>query len=183
MAELIKIASIEGGGTWGRIGNWLVAGLTSAGFEVELLKRGAEIPEIALRVDRGEADLSVSTTFGARAAYLGKHPYEKPLAINGIAEIQYPNHWFVHMIKAETGLSSFHELAEKRPPLRLCLPSPTLLVSYPVKAIFKLFGIDPYSDIPKWGGEIITPFNEIPEMIATGRADGVFRENSPMRYD
>jgi len=55
--------------------------------------------------------------------------------------------------------------------------------SYPVKAIFKLFGIDPYTDIPKWGGEIITHFNTAPELIATGRADGLFRENSPRRYD
>jgi len=183
MADKIKLATIEAGGTWGRLGNWLAAGLKPAGFEVELLKRGSEIPETAYRVDSGEADLSVSTTFGAREAYLGKPPYDKKLRIKGIAEIQYPNHWFVNMIRADTGLTSFEELVKKRPPLRLCLPSPALLVSHPVKAMFKLFGIDPYTDIPKWGGEIITSFNTAPEMIATGRADGLFRENSPRRYD
>ena len=183
MADKIKLATIEAGGTWGRLGNWLTAGLRLAGFEVELLKRGSEIPETAYRVDSGEADLSVSTTFGAREAYLGKPPYDKRLQIKGIAEIQYPNHWFVNMIRADTGLSSFEDLVKKRPPLRLCLPSPAILVSYPVKAIFKLFGIDPYTDIPKWGGEIITHFSTVPELIATGRADGLFRENSPRRYD
>ncbi len=183
MADKIKLATIEAGGTWGRLGNWLTAGLKPAGFEVELLKRGSEIPETACRVDSGEADLSVSTTFGAREAYLGKPPYDKRLQIKGIAEIQYPNHWFVNMIRADKGLSSFEDLVKKHPPLRLCLPSPAILVSYPVKAIFNLFGIDPYTDIPKWGGEIITNFNDAPELIATGRADGLFRENSPRRYD
>ncbi len=183
MADKIKLATIEAGGTWGRLGNWLTAGLRPAGFEVEVLKRGSEIPETAYRVNSGEADLSVSTTFGAREAYLGKPPYDKRLQIKGIAEIQYPNHWFVNMIRADTGLSSFEDLVKKRLPLRLCLPSPAILVSYPVKAIFKLFGIDPYTDIPKWGGEIITSFNDAPELIATGRADGLFRENSPRRYD
>ncbi len=183
MADKIKLATIEAGGTWGRLGHWLVAGLEPAGFEVELLKRGSEIPETAYRVDSGEADLSVTTTFGAREAYLGKPPYDKKLQIKGIAEIQYPNHWFVNMIRVDTGLTSFEKLVETRPSLRLCLPSPALLVSYPVKAIFKLFGIDPYMDIPKWGGEIITNFNTAPELIAKGRADGLFRENSPRRYD
>ncbi len=183
MADTIKLATIDAGGTWGRLGNWLAAGLKSAGFEVEVLKRGSEIPETAYRVDSGEADLSVTTTFGAREAYLGKPPYDKKLNIKGIAEIQYPNHWFVSMIRSDTGLSSFEDLTKKRPPLRLCLPSPAILVSYPVKAIFKLVGIDPYTDIPKWGGEIITSFNDAPELIATGRADGLFRENSPKRYD
>ena len=147
MADKIKLATIEAGGTWGRLGNWLAAGLRPAGFEVELLKRGSEIPETAYRVDSGEADLSVTTTFGAREAYLGKPPYDKRLQIKGIAEIQYPNHWFVNMIRADMGLSSFEDLVKKRPPLRLCLPSPAILVSYPVKAIFKLFGIDPYTDL------------------------------------
>ena len=183
MADKIKLATIETGGTWGRLGNWLAAGLKPAGFEVELLKRGSEIPESAYRVDSGEADLSVSTTFGAREAHFGRPPYEKKLAIKGIAEIQYPNHWFVNMIRADTGLSSFDDLVKEHPPLRLCLPSPNMLVSYPVKAIFRLFGLDPYIDIPKWGGEIITNFSNVPELLATGRADGLFRENSPTRYD
>ena len=77
MADKIKLATIEAGGTWGRMGNWLAAGLKPAGFEVELLKQGAEIPETAYRVDSREADLSVTTTFGAREAYLGKPPYDK----------------------------------------------------------------------------------------------------------
>ncbi len=183
MEDTIKLATIETGGTWGRLGNWLAASLKPAGFEVQMLKRGGEIPETAYRVDSGEADLSVTTTFGAREAYLGRPPYEKQLRIKGIAEIQYPNHWFVNMIRAETGLSSFDDLVRERPALSLCLPSPTMLVSYPVKAIFRLFGMDPYTDIPKWGGEIITNFNTAPELIATGRADGLFRENSPTRYD
>ena len=183
MAETIKIAAIETGGTWGRLAHWLSAGFEAAGFEVELLKRGGEIPEIAHRLDSGEADLSVSTTFGARAGSLGKVPYDRKLKIKGIAEIQYPVHWFINMMRTDTELQSFEELVEKKPPLRLCLPSPDLLVSYPVKSIFRLFGIDPYRDIPRWGGEVITNFNAIPDLIATGRADGVFRENSPRRYD
>jgi len=183
MAERIKIATIETGGTWGRLGNWLAAGLGAAGFDIELVKRGGEIPESAYHVDGGEADLSISTTFGARAAYHGKPPYDRKLKIQGIAEMQYPVHWFVNMMRVDAGLSSFEEMAAKQPSLKLCLPGPELLVSYPVKGIFRLFGIDPYVDIPRWGGEIITNFNAVPELIATGRADGLFRENSPYRYD
>lgn len=183
MAEIIKIAAIETGGTWGRLANWLADGLNNAGLKALLLKRDGEIPESAHRVDGGEADLSISTTFGVRAAYHGKPPYNRKLKIKGIAEIQYPIHWFINMVRTDTGISSFEELVEKKPPLRLCLPSEEMLVSYPVKAIFNLFGIDPYRDIPQWGGEIITDFNEVPKLISAGRADGVFRENSPFRYD
>lgn len=183
MAERIRIATIETGGTWGRLTAWIAEALEGAGLNVEISKRGGEIPETAYRVDGGEADLSVTTTFGARAAYNGKIPYTKRLAISGVAEIQYPLHWFVNMMRADVGISSFEELRQKKPPLRLCLPTPGMLVSYPVIAIFKLFGIDPYADIPKWGGEIITDFNQAPRLIAEGKADGLFRENSPLRYD
>ena len=58
-----------------------------------------------------------------------------------------------------------------------------MLVSYPVKSIFKLFGVDPYTDIPKWGGQIITDFGAVPRLISARQADGLFRENSPLRYD
>jgi TRAP-type uncharacterized transport system substrate-binding protein len=183
MAAVIKIATIETGGTWGRLTAWLSEALQSAGFTVELLRRGGEIPETALRVESGGADLSVTTTFGARAAYNGKTPYTRRLRISGIAEIQYPLHWFVNMIRADTGITSFEEIAEKKPPLRLCVPSPDMLVSYPVKATFKLFGVDPYVDIPKWGGQILTDFPAAPRLISSGQADGLCRENSPLRYD
>ena len=125
MAETIKIATIDTGGTWGRLTAWLEEGLERAGFKVELLKRGGEIPETAYRVDGGEADISVTTTFGARAAYNGKPPYTKKLRIKGIAEIQYPLHWFVNMIRADTGLTSFEELVQKRPPLPCVSRRPT----------------------------------------------------------
>ncbi len=183
MAETIKIATTETGGTWGRLANWLSVGLRRVGFEVELLKRGGEIPESAYRVDSGEADLSITTTFGARAAFHGKTPYAKQLKIRGIAEIQYPVHWFVNMVRADTGLLSFEDLVEKKLPLQLCLPTPGMLVSYPVMSIFKLYGIDPYTDIPQWGGKIITDFSPVPRLLSTGQAQGLFRENSPFRYD
>jgi len=183
MSDTIKIATIDTGGTWGRLTAWLADGLETAGFKVELLKRGSEIPEIAYRIDSGEADLSVTTTFGARAASQGKTPYPKKLEIKAIAEMQYPLHWFVNLVRADVKISSFEEMKEKKPPLRLCLPAPHILVSYPVKAIFGLFGIDPYVDIPQWGGKIITDFNTVPRLLASGEADGLFRENSPLRYD
>jgi len=183
MAEMVKIATIATGGTWGRLTAWMGEALEAGGLKVELLKAGGEVPEIALRVDSGEADISVTTTFGARAAYHGKGPYSKKLRIQGIAEVQYPLHWFVPMIRSDTGLTSFAELARKRPPLRLCLPAPDLLVAYPVKSVFKLFGVDPYVDIPRWGGKVLTDFPAVPRLVSNREADGVFRENSPLRYD
>jgi len=183
MSETIKIATISGGGTWGRILTWLAGGLKNAGFQVELLKLGGEVPELALAVDRGEADVSVTTTFAARAAHEGKTPYAKRLWLRALSELQYPLHWFLNMVRAELDVSSFAELAEKRPALRLCLPAPDMVVSYPVKALFGHFGIDPYRDIPRWGGKVITDFRAVPRLIASGEADGVFRENSPLRYD
>lgn len=183
MAETIKIATIDTGGTWGRLTAWLADGLEDAGFKTELSKKGGEIPETAYRIDSGEADLSVTTTFGARAASQGKIPYPKKLGIKAIAEMQYPLHWFVNLVRDDVNIHSFEDMKEIKPPLRLCLPSPNILVSYPVKAIFNLFGIDPYVDIPQWGGKIITDFNTVPRLLASGEADGLFRENSPLRYD
>lgn len=106
MGDVIRIATIETGGTWGRLAARLSEALQSAGFTVELLKRGGEVPETALRVENGEADLSVTTTFGARAAHNGKAPYTRKIEISGLAEIKYPLHWFVNMIRAETGITS-----------------------------------------------------------------------------
>lgn len=183
MPETLRIATIDTGGTWGRILGWLCDGLKAAGFQIELSKLGGEVPEIALAVDKGEADVSVTTTFAARAAHAGKTPYAKRLRISGLSELQYPMHWFVNMVRADLEIDSFTELAEKRPAIRLCLPAPNMVVAYPVKAIFGHFGIAPYEDIPRWGGKVITDFPSIPRLIASGEADGVFRENSPLRYD
>src|SRR5919109_2279178 len=183
MAETLKIASISSGGTWGRILSWLSAGLSAAGFQVELLKLAGEVPEIALAVDKGEAEISVTTTFAARAAHQGKALYSRPLLISGLSELQYPMHWFANMMRADSEINSFTELAAKCPAVRLCLPAPDMVVSHPVKAIFSHFGIDPYRDIPRWGGTVITEFRSVPRLIASGEADGVFRENSPLRYD
>jgi TRAP-type uncharacterized transport system substrate-binding protein len=183
MAEPVKIATINTGGTWGRILAWLADGMKTAGFQIELLKLGGEVPDIALEVEKGAADVSVTTTFTARAAHEGKPPYAKRLRISGLSELQYPMHWFVNMARADLAIDSFAELAEKRPPVRLCLPAPNMVVSHPVKGIFRRFGIDPYEDIPRWGGKVITDFTSVPRLMASGEADGVFRENSPLRYD
>jgi TRAP-type uncharacterized transport system substrate-binding protein len=183
MAETLKIATINTGGTWGRILAWLADGVKAAGFQIELLKLGGEVPEIALAVDKGEADISVTTTFAARAAHEGKAPYSKPLRISGLSELQYPMHWFVNMARADLEIDSFAELTEKHPAVRLCLPAPNMVVSYPVRGIFGHFGLDPYQDVPGWGGKVITDFPSVPRLIASGAADGVFRENSPLRYD
>jgi TRAP-type uncharacterized transport system substrate-binding protein len=183
MPETLRIATIDTGGTWGRILGWLADGMTAAGFQIDLLKLGGEVPEIALAVDKGEADISVTTTFAARAAHEGKAPYTKSLRISGLSELQYPMHWFVNMVRADLEIDSFAELAEKHPAVRLCLPAPNMVVSYPVRGIFRQFGIEPYEDIPRWGGKVITDFPSVPRLIASGEADGVFRENSPLRYD
>jgi TRAP-type uncharacterized transport system substrate-binding protein len=183
MAETLKIATINTGGTWGRILSWLADGMKAAGFHIELLKLGGEVPEIALTVDRGEADVSVTTTFAARAAHLGKAPYMTCLRISALSELQYPMHWFVNMVRADTEINSFAELAATRPSVRLCLPAPNMVVAHPVKGIFGHFGIDPYEDVPRWGGKVITDFRSVPRLVASGEADGVFRENSPLRYD
>jgi TRAP-type uncharacterized transport system substrate-binding protein len=183
MPEALKIATINGGGTWGRILDWLAGGMKAAGLPFELLKLGGEVPELALAVDEGAADISVTTTFAARAARAGKAPYARPLRISGLGEIQYPMHWFVGMVRADLEIESFAALAEKHPAVRLCLPAPNMTVAYPVKAIFGRFGIDPYKDIAGWGGEVITDFSSVPRLLASGAADGVFRENSPLRYD
>jgi len=183
MAATLKIATIDTGGTWGRILTWLAGGAEAADFEVELLKLGGEVPDIALAVEKGEADVSVTTTFAARAAHRGKAPYARRLDIAGLGELQYPLHWFVNIVRADLEIESFAELAEKRPAVRLCLPAPNMVVSHPVRGIFRRFGIDPYEDIPRWGGKVITDFSSVPRLLASGEADGVFRENSPLRYD
>jgi hypothetical protein len=44
MPETLRIATIDTGGTWGRILGWLADGMTAAGFQIDLLKLGGEVP-------------------------------------------------------------------------------------------------------------------------------------------
>ena len=65
MAETIRLTSIEGGGNWWKVLNWVDEALRAAGFETKITRYGDDGMNTMTRIADGEADLAVTLSCAA----------------------------------------------------------------------------------------------------------------------
>jgi hypothetical protein len=105
-------------------------------------------------VVKGEAALAImNPASGLALAHRGKGIFKSPQPIRQIAVIpSYDN--YVFAVKADVGLTSFEEIAKRRPPLRLSLREQhDHWLHFSLEDIARAAGFS-LQDIVTWGGEV-----------------------------
>ena len=179
MSEPIRLTTIEGGGNWWKVINWAAAAFREAGFEIDLARHGADGLDNARRIAAGEADVTVTLASGAWMAAAGRGAYAAgALDVRGLGLAMHPGHYFYNILRADLGITSFADIAAKKPALRLCVASEGYIAGQIAATLFRHYGIELYSDIVGWGGELHHSFPEAAPLFIQGRADGLMRENT-----
>lgn len=179
MSEPLRLTTIEGGRNWWKVINWAADAFRAAGFEVDLTRHGVDGLDNARRVADGEADVTVTLASGAWMAAEGRGAYaDGALAVRGLGLAMHPGHYFYNFLRSDLGISSFAEIAERKPALRLCVASEGYIAGQIAAALFRHYGIELYRDIVAWGGELHHSFPEAAALFIEGRADGLMRENT-----
>ena len=176
-------------GDWGNanfhmIVGWLAAHLRwrSAPRSKFTLRTGTGYRDNIDLVGLGEADLAITTprhigTSWPRAGlhfYSGRaYPYLMTLGFLP------QDDRLTLAVRADTGITSFADIRERRYPLKLATPfrDENNLTSYAIDLVLKYHGIDP-EDLKRWGGGFIEhdhPRLSIPRAIS-GEANAVFNE-------
>jgi uncharacterized protein len=179
VADPIRLTSIEGGGNWWLTLNWAADAFRKAGLDITVSRHGTVGLDTIRRVAKGEADIAVTLAVGATQAIKSIGAYKgESLPIRGLALAVHPGHHFYNIVRADLGIRSFAEIAQKKPKLELCVGSAGYIAGQIASAYLKHYGIDLYHDIEAWGGHLHTSFPEAPRLFIEGRANALMRENT-----
>lgn len=178
MAERLRLSSTEGGGNWWRTINWAADGFRAAGFDVELTRFGPHGDNTCRRVAQGISDVCVTLASFAWMAAKGRQGFgPEDAKVRGLALCVHPRHCYYFTLARDTGITSFADIAAKKPPLRLCIsgdPTDRKITG----AVLAAHGVDLMKDIEAWGGNFFYEFAEAGRLVLTGEADGIMRENT-----
>jgi hypothetical protein len=157
MADKIRLSSIEGGGNWWITLNWAAKSFRNAGFEVEMTRRGHDASDTITRVVRGEADIAVTLGVAASQATksLGIYKDGRAKAVTALALALRPGHHWYNMVRADTGIRSFADIARTKPKLGIQIGEADFVAGPITAAYMAHYGVDLYHDIPAWGGEFL----------------------------
>jgi TRAP transporter TAXI family solute receptor len=178
MAEKLRFSSVNMGGNWWRIVNWAADEFRRLGYECEVTRYGQERDSMMTRLANKEADICCSLTCLATMAARGQKPWysEIDMGVRGLALMLHPGHNFFHLVTKESGITSFADIAKKKPKLRLCISAADLGKGM-VSAITKEYGFT-MEDVEAWGGEFHTRYEQAGTLVLEGKADGIMRENT-----
>lgn len=176
-------------GDWGNANFHLVVGWVAANLRWRsapgsdfIIYTGTGYRDNIDAVARGQVDLAVTTPADVTLEWAreGKHffagtPYPQLRALGSLPH----DDRLVFAVRADTGLTSFAQLKERRYPLRIATGCRTRdnLMSYVVEQVLRAHGIDP-AQIEAWGGKWLEhdhPRRCIPSVIR-GETDAVFNE-------
>jgi TRAP-type uncharacterized transport system substrate-binding protein len=151
MPDTIRLSSIEHGGQWWLSITWAAEALRNAGIAVDVTRYGSGGREPLMRVVEGASDVGIALATGAAQAAQGRGDYKagEAISIRGLARLVRPNSQYFNLVKADVGVRSFAEIAEKKP--KLDLSSST---SPYAEIVFKHYGIELNRDLKTWGGSI-----------------------------
>lgn len=179
MPDRIRLTSIEGGGNWWHVLSWAAGAFRRAGFEVDMSRYGTVGLDTIRRVGRGEADIAVTLEVGAAQAINGVGSYKgENLPIRSLALTLHPGHHFYNILRADLGVTSFTEIARRKPKLELCVGSEGYIAGQIARAYFGWYGIELDRDIAAWGGHLHTVFPQAVPLLVQGKANGLMRENT-----
>jgi uncharacterized protein len=179
MADKIRVTSSNGGGQWWKSVKWATKAFERSGLDVELTRAGAWNDPL-YRLSSGEADVAVSLTVGATMAARAVGPYKDGRAsrIRALARLIRPDQHFFNMVRADLGVRSFAELAQKKPVLHASIEVTDYGPGYVTEMYLKHYGIDLMRDIEAWGGSLITSHPHTLEHVVDGSCNAIFRTDT-----
>jgi len=178
MADRIRLSSTEGGANWWRCINWAAEGFRAAGFDVDLSRFGPHGDDTCARVATGGSDMCVTLKSFAWQAANGREPFgDASRGVRGLANLVHPGHIFYLALVKELDIASFAALAQRKPPLNLCVPGDKAGQDV-VSAILRAYGIAGLDAVKAWGGRFHLGFDEAGRLLLSGEADGLMRENT-----
>jgi uncharacterized protein len=179
MTDTIRVTSSNGGGQWWKSVTWAAKAFERSGLDVELTRSGAW-NEPLYRVSSGEADVAVSLTVGAAMAARAVGPYKdgKASRIRALARLIRPDQHFFNMVRADLGIRSFAELAQKKPVLHASIEVTDYGPGYVTEMYLKHYGIDLMRDIEAWGGSLITSHPHTLAHVVDGSCNAIFRTDT-----
>lgn len=180
MPDRIRLSSIEGGGNWWHTLTWAADAFRNAGFDVAVERRGQDGIDTIARVVRGEADIAVTLAISAAQAAKGLGIYKSGdgQAIRGLALALRPGHHFFNMVRADLGIRSFAEIAEKKPKLNIQVGEADFVAGQITELYLRHYGVELYRDIEAWGGSLQTSFPDSVPLLVQGRSNAIMRENT-----
>jgi TRAP-type uncharacterized transport system substrate-binding protein len=178
VADKIRLSSTEGGGNWWRVITWAADGFAKSGFEVELKRFGPHGDDTCARVATDESDICATLKSFAHQAVRGTPPFsDRSKDVRGLANILHPGHIFYAIVTKELGVTSFADLARKKPKLNLCVPGDQAGQDM-VSAMLEGYGIGGLDEVRSWGGEFFHEYAEAGRLVLAGKSDGIMRENT-----
>jgi TRAP transporter TAXI family solute receptor len=133
-------------------------------------------------IGRGEVDAGIiNPPVTAKMAMEGKGPYQERVGeLRAIARFPEPDYIF-WLVAEELGVSSFEELARRKPPLILVSgrsgPTGPDTLTWTVEQVMKQYGFS-YQDIESWGGKVLFPGPAVVgvPLVRDGQANAIFQE-------
>ena len=180
MADTIRLSSVEGAGNWWRSLTWAGEALTNGGLQIEMTRYGIGASEPLLRVATGEADLACTLSVAAAQAAkgLGLHKNGEATSIRGLAHLIRPNQHYFNMIRADVGIRSLAEIAEKKPKLDMSIGEKEYVSGQIPEVYMRHYGVELFRDIEAWGGSFQTSHPNTIPLIAQGKSNSLMREDT-----
>ena len=178
MAETIRLSSMEGGGQWWKSITWAGEALRNAGLDVEITRYGTGASEPLMRVAEGVSDVGISLATGAAQASRGLGSYKngEALSIRGLTRLIRPNQHFFNLMRADLGIRSFPEIADKKPKLDLSVGGHS--EDSIAAVILKHYGVDLNRDIKAWGGNMQHSHPKTTMLAVEGKCNMIMRPDT-----
>ena len=178
MTETIRLSSMEGGGQWWKSITWAAEALRNAGLDVDLTRYGSGASEPLMRVAEGISDVGISLATGAAQASkgLGSFKNGEALSIRGLTRLIRPDQHYFNMVRADSGIRSFAEIADKKPKLDLSVGGST--EDSIAAVVLKHYGVDLNRDIEAWGGSMQHSHPRTLVLAAEGKCNAIMRPDT-----
>jgi hypothetical protein len=82
------------------------------------------------------------------------------------------------MVRADTGIRSFAEIATKKSKLGIQVGEADFVAGQITEVYLKHYGVDLYQDIEAWGGHLQTSFPASVPLLVAGSSNAIMRENT-----
>jgi uncharacterized protein len=178
MAETIRLSSMEGGGQWWKSITWAADAFRNAGLDVDVTRYGSGANEPLMRVVDGISDVGISLATGAAQAAKGLGSYKNGQAtsIRGLTRLIRPDQHFFNLVRADLGIRSFADIAQKKPKIDLSVGGHS--DDSIAAVILKHYGIDLNRDIAAWGGSMQHSHPKTTLLAVEGKCNMIMRPDT-----
>jgi TRAP-type uncharacterized transport system substrate-binding protein len=182
MAETIKLSTIEGGGQWWKSIKWAEKAFTTAGLDVKTTRYGRPHNDPLARVVNGESDVGITLSIaaGQSARGIGFYKDGRSTSIRGLAHLIRPDQHFLNSFKADLGIRSFAEIAQKKPKLDLSMGELNYASGAITEAYLRHYGVEVSRDIEAWGGSIFTSHPGTVPAVLEGKCNAIMWNDTPV---